>query len=383
MSQPLNRVLVIKMFYPMVKAVAMRNINVVAFGIESGVESQAEADIVRSLPKNVKYIPLNFRRNRKNLGSLDLISKVTKLVKNETPDIIHVNALQDLLLTYLAVHSTISAKKRPAIVAMAHNPNVWSSPRRARQAASAIRFFADGFAALATTNMNQLIGFGIPSNRLAVIPNPFDLDQLKAEINVPEKPIASKQKSVRIIYIANICERKAQDVLIRAAAQVIKKHPAVYFELVGKEMESEKEYCEKVHALARDLDIQDHISFPGLVPFEDAMRRLADSDIFAFPTLSEMMPRAVIEAMMAGKPIIASSVDGILDLIHDRQTGLLVRPGNEEELVNALCELIENPDLSKSLGSASRDYVMNFCSPERVGRLFQGFYQSILDEKGK
>src|SRR5512143_4169321 len=106
MSQPLNRVLVIKMFYPMVKAVAMRNINVVAFGIESGVESQAEAGIVRSLPKNVKYIPLNFRRNRKNLGSLDLINKVSKLVKEEKPDIIHVNALQDLLLTYLAVHST-------------------------------------------------------------------------------------------------------------------------------------------------------------------------------------------------------------------------------------------------------------------------------------
>jgi len=93
-----------------------------------------------------------------------------------------------------------------------------------------------------------------------------------------------------------------------------------------------------------------------------------------------MMPRAVIEALLAGKPIIASGVDGILDLIQNGRTGLLVQPGNEEELANAICELIENPSLANALGSAGQENVINYCSPERVGGVFLEFYQSIIED---
>jgi glycosyltransferase involved in cell wall biosynthesis len=108
---------------------------------------------------------------------------------------------------------------------------------------------------------------------------------------------------------------------------------------------------------------------------------LANSDIFVFPTRSEMMPRAVIEAMVAGKPVIASAVDGILDLIQNKKTGILVQPGNVDELAEAICELIEHPSLANELGLAGQKYVLDFCSPERVGRLFRDFYHTTLNPK--
>jgi glycosyltransferase involved in cell wall biosynthesis len=379
MSHSVNRILVIKMFFPMVKAISTRNINVTVFGVESGIDSRAEEGIIQSLSKNVKYVPMDFRGDKRIFNRLKYTRKLSSLIRQDKPDIVHVNALQDLFFTFVAVRFAALWKKRPAIIAMAHNPNVWSDPKRARLAVRTIRLFADGFVALATTNKNQLLSLGIPEDRLVVIPNPYDPDQIKPEDFPRNKSSSRVKKTLRIIYIANICERKAQDVLVRAAALVLKKHPDVDFDLVGKIIHGEEKYAEMVDGLARKLNIFDQVRFPGLVPYQEAMERLANSDIFVFPTLSEMMPRAVIEAMLAGKPIIASGVDGILDLIQNRKTGILVQPGNEEELADAICELIENPSLADALGSAGRGYILDYCSPERVGHLFLDFYKSIID----
>ena len=98
-----------------------------------------------------------------------------------------------------------------------------------------------------------------------------------------------------------------------------------------------------------------------------------------FPSRSEMMPRAVIEAMLAAKPVIASAVDGICDLIRDHGTGILVQPGNARELADAICDLIKHPSMANEMGTAGQEFVLEYCSPDRVGRLFMDFYQSILD----
>jgi glycosyltransferase involved in cell wall biosynthesis len=114
------------------------------------------------------------------------------------------------------------------------------------------------------------------------------------------------------------------------------------------------------------------------VPYQQIMEVLANSDLFVYPTRSEMMPRGVIEAMLAGKPVVASAVDGILDLVETRKTGFLVSAGDVDELANAICELIKNPAFANELGLAGQKFVLEYCSPERVGGLFRDFYQTIL-----
>jgi len=380
MSRQIDHIFVVRMLFPMVKAIARQDTKITVVGFEDSVEKQAEKEITQLLPKNVKFIPMNFRSGRRIINRLEFVWKLSRLIRDNRPDIIHVNALKDLLFTYIAVHISTFGKKRPAIIAMTHNPSIWEDPKRARSAARTIRLFADGFVSLATTNKIQLFNLGIPENRLVVIPNVYDPDQINPE-NLPHKNLSTDtKKTYRIIYVANICERKAQDVLIRAAALVLKKHSHIDFDLVGKVIQGEEEYAEKLYSLAREQNTHGHINFTGGVSNQEVMIRLANSDIFVFPSLSEMMPRAVIEALLAGKPIIASGVDGILDLIQNGRTGLLVQPGNEEELANAICELIENPSLANALGSAGQENVINYCSPERVGGVFLEFYQSIIED---
>jgi glycosyltransferase involved in cell wall biosynthesis len=177
--------------------------------------------------------------------------------------------------------------------------------------------------------------------------------------------------------VANICENKSQDILIKAVSTVIKKHPDIHLELVGKVIPGEEGYFSMLNNLLKQFNLEQNIHFTGEVPYEKIITFLTDSDIFVFPTRAEMMPRSVIEAMVLGKPVVASAVDGILDLIQHRRTGILVEPGNIQELSDALIELIENPDLAHTLGMAGRDFVLDFCSPENVGAQICGFYTQI------
>jgi glycosyltransferase involved in cell wall biosynthesis len=82
--------------------------------------------------------------------------------------------------------------------------------------------------------------------------------------------------------------------------------------------------------------------------------------------------------MVIGIPVIASAVDGILDLIQNKKTGILVQPDNVTDLVSAICEIIENPDLANTIGLAGQKYIQEYCSPERVGKQFVSFYGHIL-----
>jgi len=376
MSRSVNNILVIRLLINMAKAIFTQNIRVTALGLENQTSILEQ----ENLEGNLKITPKSFRDPKTILDNIQDTIVLSKMIREENPDVIHVNALQDLLSVFVANHFFVRLKNRPVIVAMSHNPSIWKIPWRAWAAAKFIQLFADGFVCLATTHKDQLLHLGVSESKIAVIPNPYDIDQAKSKSSLnAEKPLIETVQ--RFVYIANICERKAQDILIRAASLVIKKHPGAKFYLIGKVIPGEEPFAEKVYALAKELGVEGSVHFIGGVPYREVTARLEQSDVFVFPTRSEMMPRSVIEAMLAGKPVVASSVDGILDLIQNRKTGILVQPGNIEELACAICELIENPSLANELGLAGQSYVLEFCSPQRVGGLFRDFYQKIVGAK--
>jgi glycosyltransferase involved in cell wall biosynthesis len=168
-------------------------------------------------------------------------------------------------------------------------------------------------------------------------------------------------------------------VLVKAAKLVVLKYPHVHFEMIGRVVTGEEDYAKMISHQIERLGLQDNVTIAGALSYQEVISRVSCSDIFVFPTRAEMMPRAVIEAMVAGRPVVASGVDGILDLIKHRKTGLLVKPGESIELADAVCELIKNPFWARELGLAGQEYILDHCSPERVGNLFHNFYQSKLN----
>jgi glycosyltransferase involved in cell wall biosynthesis len=100
-------------------------------------------------------------------------------------------------------------------------------------------------------------------------------------------------------------------------------------------------------------------------------------DIFVLPSLNEGMGRVLVEAMAAGKPVVASKVGGIPDLVKDEKTGLLVPPGDEHALANAIMRLANNPSEARRMGAAGKFYCHPFSLEAMVEQL-DHLYDEII-----
>jgi glycosyltransferase involved in cell wall biosynthesis len=360
----------------MVLAVSTQNIKITIFNFD-----EHPIEITRD---NLRSNPYSISRNFRNRNFFDGIINIyifIKLLLSIRPDIIHVNALQDILPVFIATQICAIRGQRPRIIAMSHNPLSWKNPKKIYINTRIIKYFSDGFIALSTTHKNQLVHSGVASNKIAIIPNPYDPAQININVASTQYKEYKSIKINKLIYVADISERKAQDVLITAAPHILEKYPNTTFTLIGRINSKEEIFFERLNHLIKEYGIEDSVVLTGEIPYSDVLTSLLECDIFIFPSLAEMMPRAVIEAMVIGKPVIASAIDGIIDLIENRKTGILVQPRNVEELAEAACELIANPNLAHDIGLAGQRFIINYCSPEKVGNQIRMFYEQIINAR--
>ncbi|MCS6919789.1 MAG: glycosyltransferase family 4 protein [Fimbriimonadales bacterium] len=140
--------------------------------------------------------------------------------------------------------------------------------------------------------------------------------------------------------IGNIIPRKGQIYLVRALPQVAARHPQVRVLLVG--VIHPLRYGERVKREAARLGVADRLLWLG--ERKDVPRLLQALDLYALPTLSDMLPMAMLEAMWAELPILATYAGGIPEAITHGVEGWLVPPGDPHALANAMIEIIESPD---------------------------------------
>ncbi|HJW70881.1 MAG TPA: glycosyltransferase [Candidatus Binatia bacterium] len=123
-----------------------------------------------------------------------------------------------------------------------------------------------------------------------------------------------------------------------------------------------------LEAQARGLGIADGVRFTGTVA--DVRPLLEAMDVFVLPSWAEGMSNALMEAMAAGRPVVATAVGGNSEVVADGKTGVLVPPGKPEAIARAVAELLKDPDRAARLGSAARDDVTRrFGARARVAEL--------------
>ena len=105
---------------------------------------------------------------------------------------------------------------------------------------------------------------------------------------------------------------------------------------------------------------------------------VAGADAFVLPSRSEAFPNGAMEAMAAGLPVVAASVGGLLDLIDDGRTGVLVPPDDPAALAHALEALIDSPERAAVIGATAREEIARRYSFDRMVRAFEGLYLSRL-----
>jgi len=157
-----------------------------------------------------------------------------------------------------------------------------------------------------------------------------------------------------ITTVGNIRRVKGHDIFIKAAASIAPQFPEVSFNIAGNVLEPD--YFAELQALVRDLNLSDRFHFAGGIV--NLREHLSAASIFVLPSRSEGFSNAIIEAMAASLPVIATTVGGNAEAVQEGVTGLLVPPDDSGALAAAMTQLVSHPDQARKMGAAGKERVM-------------------------
>ena len=166
---------------------------------------------------------------------------------------------------------------------------------------------------------------------------------------------------------------KGSNFLLEAAGEVIKEKPETVFVFLG-----EGELQKQMEKRALQLGIHERVKLLGWRP--DVASIMSTYDVFAFPSLNEGMGKALVEAMAMGKPVVASNVSGIRDLVVNGENGFLVPPAQPELLAKRITYLLQNPQVRQAFGAAGKQMAGRYNAESMVEEIDQ-LYLSLLTEK--
>jgi len=168
---------------------------------------------------------------------------------------------------------------------------------------------------------------------------------------------------------------------VRAFAQVRANHPQTRLLLVGpyNEGESRPEFTCRLRDELSQTAASDAVRWVGRV--DDVRQYHREADLFVLPSLAEGMPNALLEAMSAGLPCVATAIPGIVDVVRPDTTGLLVRAGDETALADALSRLIACAPLRRRLGRAARRQAVEELSVGTMARRYRELFVRVADRE--
>lgn len=176
----------------------------------------------------------------------------------------------------------------------------------------------------------------------------------------------------RVGVVANLRHVKGLDLLVKAAALLRDTHPDLVFEVAG-----EGEFRPMLERMVSELALENRFLMPGTS--SDIPGFLSGLDVAVLCSRSEGMPNALLEYMAAGKPIVATVVGPVTDLIEDGVHGLVVPPDDPLQLASAINRLLTDPGLAKTLGEAARRQVCERYSRQAMVQRFEDFYQRLVN----
>jgi glycosyltransferase involved in cell wall biosynthesis len=221
---------------------------------------------------------------------------------------------------------------------------------------------------------------GLPPDKLIQIPNGVDTALFHPVDDTLRRAIRSRlnlpQDTQLVVFIGRIGYRKGVDTLLRAWATVVEKHPDAWLVLVGPiggdgpilaakpPIERQLQETSQTLALGYQTNVQDY---------------LQAADAFVLPTRLEGLPNALLEAMAAGLPCIASDIGGNTDLITDEKNGLLFEAEDVEQLISALLRLLNDDAERHMLGRCARETVKANYSMDQVAEKYVILYHRMLE----
>ena len=185
---------------------------------------------------------------------------------------------------------------------------------------------------------------------------------------------ANTSGKVIVTTVGNIRRVKGHDLFIKAAADIIQQFPGVSFSIAGDVLEPE--YFLELQTLVRDLSLSDCFHFLGGI--SDLGEHLSTSDIFVLPSRSEGFSNAIVEAMAASLPVVATDVGGNAEAVEHAVNGFIVPSEDPAALSEAISRLISNPSQARAMGEAGRNLVIERFTTKAMMDKIRTAYRDLL-----
>jgi glycosyltransferase involved in cell wall biosynthesis len=225
---------------------------------------------------------------------------------------------------------------------------------------------ADGVTAVAGSLLAK-VRATVPgmTGRVAIIPNGAPMMHSSPTMHSPPEDYA--------ITVGLLIRRKGMDVLIKALALLRSRGVEQRLMIVGAGEEHDS-----LVALAREQRVDDLVVFAGVKPHDEVLKLIQRSRFFVLASRAEGLPLVVVEAMMCGRAVVATRVDGVPDIVTNGSTGLLVEPEVPEALADAMERLVSDAALRERLAKAGRRMAERFRWSEIAGQ-YMKFFGMIAD----
>lgn len=219
---------------------------------------------------------------------------------------------------------------------------------------------------------HMIDAFGVPAERIRCIPRSVNLERFQGLARR-----TSGTSSPVISIVGRITPLKGHTYFIKAMARVVRSLPYAKVWIIGDAPAKKPAYRQEVEMLVRRLGLQEHVEFLG--NREDVPALMAQSDVVVMASVEpESFGRVILEAQAAGTPVVATSVGGVLDIIDDERTGLLVLPRDVDAMAAAVLRLLRDKALAKELTSAAYAKLQEEFTLDRMCGQTIAVYEELL-----
>jgi glycosyltransferase involved in cell wall biosynthesis len=221
-----------------------------------------------------------------------------------------------------------------------------------------------------------------PSSKEVLIYEPVDIENFDlTSIKKEKKDNLRKELNLRcddivLGSVGNISWVKGYENLIVSMGELKKKYKNLKLLIIGKILSTQAGYYRRLTRLVSSLGLERDIYF--LRQREDIPQLLSLMDIFILPSITEGTPLSIMEAMSMKLPVIASRVGGIPEVVSEGKTGLIVNPGNPDEITNAVLNLLKDPKTRKEMGVKAREIAKKKFSLEHCVKGHEKLYKKLM-----
>lgn len=317
----------------------------------------------------IEVIPLKKLKHR---FDWTIVKDIYNIIKTRNVKIVRTHQYHANLYGRLAAWLA----KVPCIVASVHNVYTIDRKFHRRLINRFLAKCSDTVVAVSETVKKDVLTYdGLSEDKVRVIYNGIDTDRF---LNLNGSLIRSKlgisSEAPVVGTVGRLTLQKGQKYLIDAVSKIKEKFPRIMLLIVGDgPMKEELQNYAKTHGL------NEHVIFTG--SRRDVPALLAAMDIFVLPSLWEGLPNALLEAMVSGKPIIATDRPSIREIVSSEEIGILTPSENSDALANSIELVLNNKPLSENLSKAAQEKAFSSFTIEITVNRYLSLFENIMRGK--